>query len=196
MIEQWKDILNYEGLYQVSNLGNVKSLPKTGGNGGQTRLLKQEVIETNSSNYRRVTLSHSGKIKRYSVHRLVAEAFIPNVLKLPMVNHIDNNGENNHHLNLEWCTHSGNMLHAQKQGRLTDSQKKGGLVTKLQAKEYQEARFNSLLGNNFIRYFQETTVGKARSFIEFHCSNCGAIRKTRVDSHVVKTGNYLCKNCM
>lgn len=133
-MEIWKDVKNYEGKYQVSNKGSVKSLTRQVTNSQGTvqtypgKLLKPDVLTTTFSNYQRVTLSKSNKTSRHSVHRLVAEAFIPNTDNKPYVNHLDNNAENNAVGNLEWCTHSENMLHAQKQGRLFESQSRGGSI--------------------------------------------------------------------
>ena len=97
MKEIWKDIKDYEGLYQVSNLGNVKSL-KTNKN----------LYYSKSKNYLRVSLNKNGIRKGYSIHRLVAQAFIPNPNNYPCVNHKDCNGNNNKVNNLEWCTYKQN----------------------------------------------------------------------------------------
>lgn len=96
MEEIWKDIKGYEGLYQVSNLGRVKSL----GNG------KEKIRKTNisSNGYLSLILVKNKKGKNFSVHRLVAEAFIDNPDNLPCVNHKDENKLNNCVDNLEWCT--------------------------------------------------------------------------------------------
>lgn len=139
MKEIFKDIVGYEGRYKVSNFGNIYSTPK---DGKPNKMLKQEIMQ---SKYKRVTLSIDGKVKRFSVHRLVAEAFIDNNENKPCVNHIDNNGLNNNVDNLEWCTHSENMIHAQKQGRLFSSQSKGGNKGKLKhiaraKKEIEESK--------------------------------------------------------
>lgn len=107
MEEQWKDIKNYEGLYQVSNFGRVKSLPRT----NKKRKIKKEIIKvfTKSPNgYLKAGLSKEGKTKYYFVHRLVAEAFIPNLENKPCVNHKDCNKKNNNLSNLEWVTHEEN----------------------------------------------------------------------------------------
>ena len=98
MREIWKDIKDYEGLYQVSNWGRVKSL----GNGGThktSRILKS----ADARGYLQVELSKNGKTKKFSIHRLVAEAFLPNPLNLPQINHKDENPSNNNVSNLEWC---------------------------------------------------------------------------------------------
>lgn len=97
MIEIWKDILGYEGLYQVSNLGRVKSL-----NYHKTR--KEHILKpTNCHGYLRVNLSKNKNRKSYLVHRLVGEAFISNFDNLPEINHKDENKHNNCVENLEWC---------------------------------------------------------------------------------------------
>lgn len=180
-METWKDIENYEGLYQVSSLGNVKSLSRVVVNkNGQTqaypeKLLKPDVYRTKCSNYLRVTLCKDHKTKRYLVHRLVANAFIPNPDKKPIINHKDNNAENNNTSNLEWCTHAENMLHAQKQGRLFESQsrggKKGGAVGKQKRLESINFLFNTHVGDWFIPN-QEPVVKGQKAYLLCKCS-CG-----------------------
>ena len=97
MEEMWKDIAGYEGKYQVSNLGNVKSL-KTNRN----------LYYSKSKKYLRVGLSKNGIRKGYSIHRLVAQAFLPNPKNKPCINHKDCNGHNNRVDNLQWCTYKEN----------------------------------------------------------------------------------------
>lgn len=110
-METWKDIPLYEGKYQVSNLGNVKSLQLCNGN----TTTKREKILKNiiyGNGYYYVCLSKNGKVKKYKVNRLVAQAFVPNPKNKPFVNHIDGDKLNNYYKNLEWCTQSENMKHA------------------------------------------------------------------------------------
>ena len=99
MTEIWKDIEGYEGLYQVSNMGRVKSLGK-GGTHKQVHYLKQA---KERCGYLFVALCKKGKVKQFKVHRLVAKAFIPNPNNLSQVNHKDEDKTNNRVDNLEWC---------------------------------------------------------------------------------------------
>ena len=96
-MEEWKDIKGYEGLYQVSNLGRVKSLSNT--NTRKEKILKPIY----HARYYQITLSKNNIRIQYRVHRLVAEAFIPNPDGLPIINHKDENPLNNNVDNLEWC---------------------------------------------------------------------------------------------
>lgn len=107
MEEIWKEISGYEGLYMVSNLGNVKSI-----NYRHHGYSKNLVPKVNNSGRLWVELTKNGKRKPLLVHRLVANAFIPNVNNLPQVNHIDENTKNNSVENLEWCTGSYNVRYS------------------------------------------------------------------------------------
>lgn len=111
-MEQWKDIADYEGLYQVSSLGRVKSLKDNKGK-KREKILKQYL---SNGNYLFVGLRKNNKRKNYRIHKLVANAFISNPLNKPCVNHIDGNKANNNINNLEWVTYSENMKHAFKSG--------------------------------------------------------------------------------
>ena len=116
--EVWKDIEGYEGLYQVSTCGNVKSLPKVRRNGTGTYIQKERLLKPSntSTGYKKVELYKDGKRKSFKVHRLVAIAFIPNPDNKPEVNHIDGNKINNNIDNLEWVTSSENTIHAYETG--------------------------------------------------------------------------------
>lgn len=105
--EIWKDVVGYEKLYEVSNLGNVRSLHWYGG---------EKVVELKKikhpMGYLAVSLSRKGKCKRYLIHRLVADAFIPREPNKEFVNHKDENKTNNQVQNLEWCNKSYNQLYS------------------------------------------------------------------------------------
>lgn len=106
MKEIWKDIEGYEGHYQISNLGRIKSLKRLGNDG---RRLPEKILKTgNSHGYRSIVLRKDGKSCIYSVHRLVGKAFIPNPENKPCINHKDENRANNNVENLEWCTYKYN----------------------------------------------------------------------------------------
>ena len=114
MTETWKDVTGYEGLYQVSSLGKIKSLDRSVVNdAGMTMNLKGKILSAKVCGYRyaQVGLQKNGSRKVYSVHRLVAQAFIPNPYNYDCVNHKDHNIENNCVDNLEWCTQEYNNQH-------------------------------------------------------------------------------------
>ena len=130
-MEIWKDIENFEGLYQISNLGRVKSAnrvvhvedPK---NHRKYDKHFPECIKTtnlDTKGYVMVTLKKNGKTSRYRIHRLVANAFIPNPNNLPQVNHIDENKENNCVDNLEWCTNEYNIKYGTRISRISNKRK-------------------------------------------------------------------------
>lgn len=98
-MEEWRDIKGYEGKYQISNLGRVKSL-RDSHNNYREKYIKSRIRR----GYLSVTLCNKGKQKQFLVHRLIAEAFIPNPNNYPQVNHKDENKLNNNIENLEWCT--------------------------------------------------------------------------------------------
>lgn len=106
-------VVGFEGLYEVDTLGNVYSIVQTASR--RKRTLKSY---PNENGYMKVNLyDENGKCKKKYVHRLVAEAFIPNPLNKPNVNHKDCNVKNNSVENLEWCTQSENILYCSKLGR-------------------------------------------------------------------------------
>lgn len=105
-MEEWKSVVGYEGYYEVSSLGNVRSI---------TRVKKGKVLKPLKRQHGYLGIQLHGKggnkrgFKTFSVHRLVAEAFIPNPNNYPEINHIDENKSNNRVENLEWVTHKQNM---------------------------------------------------------------------------------------
>ena len=147
MKEVYKPIEGYEGLYEVSNKGNVRSLLNRYKNTKGIFLLSQENAKSGNMHYKRVQLSNPRK--RFLVHRLVASAFINNDESKPQVNHIDNNPSNNCSENLEWCTGSENLLHAEKQGRLKTAQSSGGKASGVVARKRVIEDIESLIGSRF-----------------------------------------------
>lgn len=99
--EQWRDVPNYEGLYQVSNLGRIRRMPK-----GKIRVQK-----ATKNGYLQINLCKENKIRWVGVHRLVATAFVPNPDNLPIVNHKDEDKHNNCVDNLEWVTPRQNAVY-------------------------------------------------------------------------------------
>ena len=126
--EIWKDIKGYEGLYQVSNLGRVKSLERTVIDKiGHKHPIKERILKprTDGRGYLIVDLRNgSEKGKNYKVHRLVCEAFHENPENKPCVNHIDENKANNVASNLEWCTYEENNNHGTHNERMAKAKSK------------------------------------------------------------------------
>lgn len=109
--EVWKNVQGYEGFYQVSNLGRVRSLDRTIIDSiGRNRLYKGKLLKPiiDSHGYFEVRLCKGTNRKPPHIHRLVAQAFLPNPKKLPCINHIDENKQNNAVSNLEWCSYKYN----------------------------------------------------------------------------------------
>lgn len=108
MQEVWKDIVGYEGIYQISNTGKVKRLAGSCYTAHTDRIV---TATNNGTGYFKVVLSKNNNGKQFLVHRLVAQAFIPNPNNYEFVNHKDENKKNNNVENLEWCTKSYNSIY-------------------------------------------------------------------------------------
>lgn len=132
MIEEvWKDIKGYEGLYQVSNMGMVKSLWRTN---QYCKKRIDNIMHTfdNGNGYKYITLRKNGCSKNHYLHRLVAEAFIPNPSNKKEINHLDFDKTNNKVSNLEWADRSDNQIH------------------------YFDGKFKSITGERYITYRKST----------------------------------------
>lgn len=113
-MEEWRDIPGYEGLYQVSNLGRVRSLDRTIIRGGIPRKINGTNIKQadNRSGYMTVDLHKNGMVRRYYVHRIVASVFVDNPCNKSVVDHIDHDRGNNRYDNLRWVTQCENLEHS------------------------------------------------------------------------------------
>lgn len=116
-MNDWKEIKDFEGLYEVNSIGQVKSLSKNVGSGeGYKTKEFIMLVQKYKAGYLYYSLCKKGNRKKMKAHRLVAIAFIDNPENKKEVNHIDGNKQNNHVSNLQWCTQSENTLHAYKTG--------------------------------------------------------------------------------
>ena len=114
MNEVWKDIKGYEGRYQISNFGNVRSLSRKVKFGNQTRIVKGKILKqkTKKTGYKFIQLRNNMKEYDFHIHRLVALHFVDGYAENMDVNHIDGNKENNNASNLEWCSRKQNIIHS------------------------------------------------------------------------------------
>ena len=120
-MELWKDIKGYEGIYQISNLGNIRSLERITILESENQHKKYKANRhikckikkptVNKCGYYQTVLYKKGKKRNVLVHRLVAEAFLPNLNNKPTINHIDGNKLNNKLDNLEWATYTEQLIH-------------------------------------------------------------------------------------
>lgn len=114
--EEWKDIKGYEGIYQISNMGRVKSLSN-----GKYKKEKIRKYRKDKDGYLQLNLHKNNVMTTFKVHRLVAEAFIPNPHNLPQVNHKDEDKTNNRVDNLEWCTVEYNNNYGTRNKRIANA---------------------------------------------------------------------------
>lgn len=148
-MEQWKDVVEYEGLYEVSTEGRVRN----------KRTLRMMTPCNNGNGYMMVNLSKNGKAKLRYIHRLVGMAFIPNPENKPEINHKDEDKANNRLENLEWMTHLENMRH-------------GTGMARSQAKQRRKPILQYDLEGNFIREFEST-----KEAVRQYGSNVGKVLK-------------------
>ena len=127
-MEEWKNVIGYEGLYEVSNMGNVRNVRRN-------KLLR---LPKTNNRYIRISLCKNGIKTGLTVHRLVAEAFLPNPDNLPEVNHKDEDKTNNRVENLEWCNHKYNMNYGTRNIRAKETAIKNGYYTGLSKEEYRK----------------------------------------------------------
>lgn len=152
--EMWRIVSGYEGLYEISNIGRVKSLSRPHKiRGGKFSMRKERILKDGIRNdgYRSLILCKNKVHNRYVTHRLVAIAFIPNPENLPEVNHKDGNKLNNLVSNLEWTDKLGNMQHAYETGLIKhDNLLKSGVLAS-KARQVQVNQYS--LDGKFIATF-------------------------------------------
>ena len=155
--EIWKPIKGYEGLYEVSNLGRIKSLKRLVKKWDGYRIVPEKILTPRANNrgYLRITLCKDGITKTFSPHRLVAEAFLDNPDNLPCVNHKDENPLNNVASNLEWCTYSYNNSYGNRNNRIALSKSKPVLQYTLDGEFVREWASTMECGRNG---FQQSSV--------------------------------------
>lgn len=160
--EIWKDVKGYEGLYQVSNAGRVKSIDRLVSQQGRARLYRGTIMAQykNKNGYCAIRLSRNNNKKGFLVHRLVAEAFIQNHMNLPFVNHKDEKQSNNNVENLEWCTPTYNVNYGT--STLRRSIKMGESVD-------QYSLDGELIGNYYSLKQAEKITGVPHSIINSCC---------------------------
>ena len=135
--EIWRPVVGYEGLYEVSSYGRVRSLDRYINNNSfrKGKILK---FSTNRRGYLKAHLSLNNKVKTYLVHRIVAISFIPNPDNLPEVNHKDEDKTNNSVDNLEWCNRSYNINYGTRMDKVRNTAIKNGYWTGLSEEEYKK----------------------------------------------------------
>ena len=168
--EIWKDIEGYEGIYQVSNLGRVRSLTRKVDCKGGQRTIKGKILKPiiSFNSYLSVDLRQHQKHKTALIHRLVAQAFIPNPNDFPIVNHIDNNPQNNCANNLEWCTQSYNVKYSYIYGNAKPTLgcfKKGNIPHNLRKIVQYDKNHNFIRIHNSIRLAAKS-VGRTDGAIQ------------------------------
>ena len=150
--EIWRPVVGYEGLYEVSNTGRVRSLDRyVKGKSESYRLIKGKVL---SPGIRNNYLSVSLQGRMFTIHRLVAEAFLPNPDNLPQVNHKDEDKTNNRVENLEWCDHKYNMNYGTRNIRAKETAIKNGYWSGLSRKEYMKKYYEDNKERK-MKYFQD-----------------------------------------
>lgn len=210
-LEIWKDIPNYEGLYQISSYGRVKSFYK------KERILKPSIqhFKYKSKNYKRekIELSKNNIRKSFKIHRLVAQTFIPNPDNKPQVNHIDGNPLNNNVNNLEWCTNQENIIHSYKYLRTKKynekeiiDEYKNNINPSVICKKHNISRstYSYILnkhnlkcqGNNFWRNKYHIDLKELKKDIDKGMSNKELVKKYNCSNDIIATRKYQFKKGM
>lgn len=162
MIEMWKDIKNYEGRYQISNKGRIRSLIN---NKNKTRK-EPQILKTYLDNdgYEIIRLSKNNKSRAFKIHRLVAIHFLNNIENKPVVDHIDTNRRNNNYTNLRWVTNKENSNNP---NTIINLKKAGIKYKNMYGKSVVDK-----MGNRYISIIEASRKLKiSRSKIQYHLKN-------------------------
>lgn len=171
-MQNWKDIPGYEGYYQLNNFGVIKSIQRIVGREGHGgyKTVNEKILPVyfDNNGYQIAFLSKGGIRKTVKVHRLIALLFIPNPLNKKQVNHIDGNKANNSVNNLEWCTQSENIRHADRTGlRKCASGDKNGKSLKIKDNNsgiiYSTITEAAFVNNTTVKVFTRWLRGKKRN---------------------------------
>lgn len=193
-MEIWKDIEGYEGLYQISNEGKVKSLPREwkcarneSGNRHHNEIIMSPQLRLN---YYRVRLVKYGVGKNKSVHRLVAEAFIPNPDNKPCIDHINGNPIDNRVENLRWCTqeeNNGFELHRNNVGKALLGRKHSEeTIEKIRKKLYKSVNQYDLDGNFIATYASAKEAAKITNSNYVSICQCCTRRNKTANGYIWK----------
>ena len=186
-MEIWKDVVGYEGYYQVSDMGRVKALAREIQDTTKNRVqrLKEHILipQDNGSGYKVVCLCKRTKRKNHYIHRLVAEAFIPNSKKLKEVNHINFNKEDNNIDNLEWVTSRENKIHLLNDTRGKEKCKKSG-----------ETRFKNVVGGREESIINDYVLNNMtiKNIAKKNCLNPATVTKVLKRNNVELNPNKKC----
>ena len=180
MEEVWKDIVGFEGLYQVSNLGRVKTLPRNIKRfckyNYHCYTTKEKLLKfsnnKNTKGYDYVGIWKNNKMYNLQVHRLVAKAFIPNPNNYPIINHINGIKTDNRVENLEWCTYAHNMKEAYRIGLMNISEKHIKQIKNLGLKSGKRVAKKDLQGNIIEIYNSGRQAGLANNIPQSCISEC------------------------
>ena len=180
-VEVWKDIEGYEELYQISNLGNIRSKDRLIVNGICSFVKKGRVLNgsDNGRGYKKIKLKKDGKSTSEYIHRLVAKGFIENYEHKPFVNHIDNNPNNNRADNLEWCTHQENMEWMHIQGRAERTKEWLDKLHETQGKSYKKVIGTNLATGEEIVFEKLNAVKDAGFQPSCVCHCCNGTRNVK-----------------
>jgi len=164
-MEQWKNIIGYEGYYQISSAGRVKSIKRKTWNGKVQHIHKEIILKlfNRKDGYVSCVLCKDCKKNTFLVHRIVASEFLEKTLGREEVNHIDGNKSNNKLKNLEWCTPKENQAHALHTGLMQDQKGSGNFNSKLTENKVLEIR--ELLKTNMLQKDIATLFNVSRMLI-------------------------------